>query len=133
LCEKGDIPMKTENVRTVLWHYVRKILLIVLLVFIITALICWLGGWHTLNNFGTGLMIAGFGAFVLGGFTALGGYHVARDPTYRYIQSVMPNSLAERTRRDWIDMMDSFSFLILMCSAGLLSMVGGWLVTAIFP
>jgi len=125
--------MKTENVRMELWRYARKILLIDLLVFIITAVICWLGGWRTLNRYGTGLMIAGFGAFILGGLTAFGGLNVARDPTYRYIQSVMPNSLAERTRRDWIDVMDSFSFLILLCSAGLLSMVGGWLVTTIFP
>jgi hypothetical protein len=125
--------MKTEDVRTVLWRYIRKILLIDLLVFIITALICWLGGWHTLKNFGTGLMIGGFGAFILGGLTAFGGLNVARDPTYRYIQSVMPNSLAERTRGDWIDMMESFSFLILLCSAGILSMAGGWLVTIIFP
>ena len=124
--------MKTENVRTVLWRYARKILLIDLLVFTITALICWVGGWRTLNHYGTGLIIAGFGAFVLGGFTAFGGLNVARDPTYRYIQSVMPNSLAERTRREWIDMMDSFSFLILLGSAGLLSMAGGWLVTIIF-
>jgi len=125
--------MKAESISTVIWRYVRNILLIDLVVFIITALICWLGGWHTPNNYGTGLMIAGFGAFVLGGFTALGGLGVARDPTYRYIQSVMPNSLSERTRQDWIDMMDSFSFLILLCSAGLLSIAGGWVVTVFFP
>ena len=125
--------MKAESIHIVIWRYIRKILLVDLLAFILTALVCWLGGWRTLNNFGTGLMIAGFGAIVLGGFSALGGLGVARDPTYRYIQSVMPNSLSERTRKDWNDMLDSFSFLILMASAGLLSMVGGWLVTMIFP
>ena len=125
--------MINESIRTAIWGYVRKILLIDTALIIITALVCWLGGWRTLNNYGTGLMIAGFGAIIIGGFTTFGGSQVARDPTYRYIQSVMPNSLAERTRKDWIDMLDSFSFLILLGSAGLLSMAGGWVVTMIFP
>ena len=125
--------MKTESIRTALWGYVRNILLIDAALIIITVLVCSLGGWRTLNHYGTGLMIAGFGAIIICGFTAFGGSQVARDPTYRYIQSVMPNSLAERTRKDWIDMLDSFSFLILLGSAGLLSMAGGWVVTMIFP
>jgi hypothetical protein len=124
--------MKTESVRTAIWGYMIRILLIDLVIFLITGLICWLGGWHAINNFGVGLIIAGFCAFVLGGVTAFGGTQIARDPTYRYIQSVMPNSLFDRTRQDWIDMMDSFSFFIHMVSAGLLSMGVGWLVTMIF-
>ena len=125
--------MKTETIRSAIWRYISKILLIDLAFLIVTALVCWLGGWRTITNFGTGLMIAGFAAFILGGITAFGGTTIARDPTYRYIQSVMPNSLAERTQKDWIDMMDSFSFLILLCSAGLISMAGGWVITMIFP
>ena len=125
--------MKTESVRTVLWRYAGQILLIVLAIFLITALVCWLGGWRTFNHFGTGLMIAGFGAIMLGGVTAFGGTQVARDPTYRYIQSVMSNSLSDRTRLDWNDLMDSFGFLIRLASAGILSMVAGGLLIMIFP
>ena len=125
--------MKTENVRTVLWRYARNILLILVAIILLTALICWLGGWRTINNYGNGLMIAGLGAIILGGFTAFGGTQIARNPTYRYVQSVMPNSLADRTRQDWVDMMDSYGFFILLASAGLLSIVCGWLVTIIIP
>jgi hypothetical protein len=125
--------MKIENTRTVLQQYAKKIILIDLGLFVVTALVCWLGGWRTFHYFGIGLMIAGFVAFLLGGVTAFGGTEIARNPTYRYIQSVMPNSLSERTRQDWVDMMDSFSFLILLVSAGLLSLLTGWVVTAICP
>jgi hypothetical protein len=107
--------------------------LIDLAVFILTALVCWFGGWRTIHQFGNSLMIAGFIAFLVGGVTGFGGTEIARNPTYRYIQSVMPNSLSERTRQDWMDMMDSFSFLILLVTAGLLLMAVGWVVTTIFP
>jgi hypothetical protein len=121
--------MKVEGLSTVIWRMVRNVLLTDLVIFVLTALICWLGGWFTLRGYGNGLMIAGVMAFLLGGATGFGGATIARDPTYRYIQSVMSNSLVERTHKDWIDLMDSFSFFIQMGTAGLLSVGLGWLVT----
>jgi hypothetical protein len=126
---EGVIPMKTESLRLALWRLLKKFMLVFSAICIITALICWLGGWHGLYNFGMGLMISGLCAFLLGGVTAFGGTQIARDPTYRYIQSVMPNSLSDRTRQDWTDLLDSFSFFLMMVSSGLVSMVVGWLVT----
>jgi len=125
--------MKTETIRSAIWRYASKILLVDLVVLLVTALVCWLAGLRTLNHYGTGLMIAGFVAIILGGVSALGGNQIARDPTYRYIQSVMPNSLADRTRNDWSDMMASYGFLIMMALAGLLSIAEGWVITIIFP
>jgi hypothetical protein len=125
--------MTIDNTRTVLLRYAGKILLIDLGLFITTALVCWLGDWRTLNHFGIGLMIVGFISFLIGGVTGFGSTEIARNPTYRYIQSVMPNSLNDRTRQNWADMMESFSFLILLVSAGLLSLAAGWVVTMIFP
>jgi hypothetical protein len=125
--------MKTETTRSTIWRYAIKISLVDLVVLLVTALVCWLGNFHTLNQYGTGLIIAGVVAVILGGISAFGGTQIARNPTYRYVQSVMPNSLADRTKKDWADLVDSFGFLTLMALAGFLSIVEGWVITIIFP
>jgi uncharacterized membrane protein YfcA len=121
--------MKVESISSVLWHLARTVLLIDLGVFMITALICWLAGWHTVTQYGNGLMIGGLALLLLGGVTGFGGNQIAHNPTYRYIQSVMPNRLDERSRQTWIDYLDSMRFLIFMGLAGLVSIGTGWLLT----
>jgi len=81
-----------------------------------------------MNTFATGLMYAGMGAMIVGGLSAFGGNSIARDPTYRYIQSVMPNSLAERTKKDWRENFDSINFLTWSGIAGIIATAVGYLL-----
>ncbi len=119
---------KIENLGHVLWHFVRIVLLVDLLVFIVTALVCWWIGWRTPDELGLGFMLGGFLAILLGGASLAGSVQVSRNPMYRYFQSVFPNSLPERTKQNLLDLNESSGFLILMGTAGLLAILVGWLV-----
>jgi len=121
--------MKTESSGFVILRLLGRILLANLILFIIIGAICWLGGWRTLKNYSTGLMYGGMGAMILGGLTAFGATGVARDPTYRYIQSDMVNSLSDRTKQDWQENLESISFMVWMGVAGLIAIAAGYLLT----
>ena len=121
--------MKVESYGTAIWRLVRSILIVDLLIILVTALVCWLGSWRTFHDFGVGLMVGGFVALVLGGATGLGGVNIAKNPTYRYFQSDLPNSIHERTKQNLLDLNESWGFLSLMVAAGLLSIAIGWLIT----
>jgi hypothetical protein len=114
----------------VILRLLAKILLADLAIALVTGVICWLGGWRTRPDFGSGLMIGGILTIIAGGISAFGGGQIARDPTYRYIQSVMSNSLSERTKQDWQEYMGSISFLIWAGIAGLIVTVIGYLLTS---
>lgn len=123
--------MRTESAFQVILRLLGKISLVELALFIITAAICWLGGWRTRTYFGTGLMIAGMIAVVAGGISAFGGSQIAKDPTYRYIQSVMSNSLSDRTKQDWQDNLESMSFMIWAGIAGFIAAGAGYLIITV--
>ena len=120
--------MKIESSASVILRILGKILLADSVLVIVVGAVCWFGGWRTMNTFATGLMYAGMGAMILGGLSAYGGNSIARDPTYRYIQSVMPNSLAERTKKDWRENLDSINFLIWSGIAGIIATAAGYLL-----
>jgi hypothetical protein len=132
LCfRKGGKIVKTESSGFVFLRLLGRILLADLILFIIIGAICWLGGWRTMKDYSAGLMYGGMGALLLGGLSALGGTGMARDPTYRYIQSVMSNSLSERTKRDWQENLESISFMVWMGIAGVIAIATGYLLTTL--
>ena len=120
--------MKIESSASVILRILGKILLANLILFIVVGAVCWFVGWRTMNAYATSLMYAGMGALILGGMSALGGNSLARDPTYRYIQSVMSNSLADRTKQDWRENMDSINFLTWLGIAGVIATAAGYLL-----
>jgi hypothetical protein len=126
---KGGKLIKTESIGFSLLRLLGRILLAELLLFVLVGVVCWFAGWRTLGDYAIGLMYGGMGAILLGGVTAFGGNTIARDPTYRYIQSVMPNSLSERTQNNWEENLASISFLIWMGVAGAVAIVVGYLLS----
>jgi hypothetical protein len=127
---KGGKLIKTESVGFALLRLLGRILLAELLLFVLVGVVCWFGGWRTLGDYAIGLMYGGMGAILLGGVTAFGGNTIARDPTYRYIQSDMHNSLSERTSQDWKDNLNSINFMIWVGVAGLIAVLVGYLLNA---
>jgi len=123
--------METQSSGFVILRLLGRILLADLILFIIVGVVCWFGGWRTMEDFSAGLMYGGMGAILLAGLTALGGYGIARDSTIRYIQSAIPNWLNEGKKLDWQENLESVSFVLWVGVAGAIAIVIGYLLTTL--
>jgi hypothetical protein len=111
-------------------RFLVKILIIEIVIFIATAVICWFGGWRTLSEFGNGLIYAGIVVLVFGASSVLGATRMGRNPTSRYIHTLSMGDLHDRSRRRILDIAESNAFLILMGIVGIISIaIGTWLET----
>jgi hypothetical protein len=81
-------------------HFLRDVALVEAFLALVTALVCWLIGWHSFERYGTALVWAGLLAMVLSGSTSSGS-QLFGSPNYWYAQSVMPNSLNDRLRGEF--------------------------------
>ncbi len=68
-------------------------------IFLGVALICWLGGWRTLNDYATGLFIAGAIVMGIGAASVMGSNRYTGDVTIRYIETVSDEDGKTRQRR----------------------------------
>jgi hypothetical protein len=67
----------TERLRPVLRLFLR-ISAAIPIILIVVAAICWLGGWRTVQDYGTGLIWAGVAAIAVGIMSQLGGWGLTR-------------------------------------------------------
>jgi hypothetical protein len=112
----------------VVGRFIIKIIFTEFTIFIFTGMICWLGGWHTLSEFGNCLIYVGFVAMAFGAGSMLGAMRMAKDPKLQYLQSISPDHLNNRSQQHMSDRADSYTFMILMSTAGIISMaLGTWL------
>jgi hypothetical protein len=104
------------------------IALVALGLMVIVVAICWLAGWRTASQIGSGFTLAGIGAIAAGVLSTLGGWGVMRDPQYMYAQSVSHQDTASRTRQALGDSLRSYNLAILATGAGILCIVVGALL-----
>ena len=111
-------------------RFLIKIIIIEIVIFIATAVICWFGGWRALSDFGNGLIYAGIIMMIFGSFSVLGASRSGRYPTSRYLQTLSVGDLHDRSRRRILDIAESNAFLILMGIVGIITIaLGTWLET----
>ena len=107
-------------------------MLINLGIFVAVGLICWLVGWRTLYQYGTGLMLAGTAALVFGAFSVSGRWHGGRSFDYQYAASAGVDSLRKSANRERMEASSSYAFLGQMCVIGFLPIVVGMLLQIAF-
>ena len=95
---------------------------------VIVVAICWLAGWRTAAQIGSGLTLAGIGAIAVGVLSTLGGWGLTRDPQYMLAQSVSHQDTASRTRQALGDTLRSYNLAIIATGAGILCTVVGVLI-----
>ncbi len=105
--------MEIKGLLTGIGRFLLKILISEIAVLIIVGVVCWLGGWHTLSAFGSGLTYAGIGAMLLGASSVIGSTRLAKDPAIRYVETVSQGDLDDRKNRHLLDLAESNAFLIL--------------------
>ena len=64
--------MNGQDRRPTILLFARKVLLIDLGIFIAVGVVCWLFGWRTLYNYGTGLLVVGIAVAGLGVLSQVG-------------------------------------------------------------
>ncbi len=99
---------------------------------VVVGLICWIGGWRTIDHFASGVFWAGLAAMVVGGMSVFGGTSLAQDSAYRYAQTAGDASSSDSTRRGWQDLNASYGCLVRMGIIGITSITLSEFIKAVF-
>ncbi|MCC7448622.1 MAG: hypothetical protein IT324_14475 [Anaerolineae bacterium] len=112
-------------------HFVRAVVLVDVILVLIVALVCWLGGSRNWYDYGTGLWVAG--ALVIGmGFLGMAGsWGGNRDFTYLYGQSAGAQRIPERTQQAVKDVGQGYGCILLTTAAGVVAILVGLVVQMI--
>jgi hypothetical protein len=90
--------------------------------------ICWLGGWRTGPEIANGFAWAGVAVIVFGVMSLVGNAGVTRTFAYQYSQSVGPLDIKDRVKAERRDRNESFAFMILAETVGILALLVGMLL-----
>ena len=119
--------------KTPLSLVIRGFLIIVLVDLIVIAAVASIGwwiGWTELDDFQTAIQVAGLLVLGLGLFGIKGNPDLKLKPSseHHYSRSASnPNSL-ERTQRTVFDLVQSYSFMLIMFVAAVVCLLIGWLM-----
>jgi hypothetical protein len=105
--------------------FARAIAIGVATVAALTALVCWLIGWHTWPQYGKALLGAGLFVATLGGIGFSSTNQLLGSPNFWYAQSVMPNSLFERWQMNMASLHESLDVTVVMIACGGVVMLCG--------
>ena len=89
---------------------------------------CWIAGWRSVSQIGSGLTWAGIASIAVGVLSTMGGWGVTRDPQVMLSQSVSQQSMTGRTRQGLGDSLRSYNTAIVATAAGILCIVVGTLL-----
>lgn len=112
-------------------HFLRTVFLIDLVLFAVVAIVCLLVGWHTLPQYGQGLIWGSMLAFLAGASSVITSLGLSRSPDYQYAQSVGLDRMSENVRQAMKEGRESYAFLVLAATVGVVAFaVGALLQTA---
>ncbi len=110
------------------WHFLRVVVILDLAIAALVAAACLLLGWHTLREFGDALVYASIGAWLVGAASVIRSFGMSRGADYQYAQSVGASTIDENVRQAMKESKESYGFLWLMATVGLVLFLCGVLV-----
>lgn len=123
--------MNIESRRDAILRTLRLVgiisLVMVLIVVVIGLILCWRG----LRDYGFALILAGVGAWMIGGGSMMGTLGLAGNAQYQYARTFSPNTTVDRMRQDAKDRASGGSFLLLMFVVGIAVIALGLLLMAL--
>ncbi len=111
----------------------KAVLPINLGILVLVAVSNWLGGWRTANLYGASLITAGAMIIGLAALSGIGSWVGPRDFTFQMSESAGTRNIAERAQQTAKDTVQSFSMVTTLAAAGLISVVIGVALQAVFP
>lgn len=112
-------------------YFFRTVFLIDLALFAVVALVCLLVGWHTLPQYGQGLIWGSMLAFLAGASSVITSLGLSRSPDYQYAQSVGQDRMSENVRQAMKEGHESYGFLVLMATVGVVAFAVGALLVSV--
>ena len=126
------IRIRIRRFLTTIWRSLKNIVFIELGIFATVGLICWLGGWRTLYQYGNGLMLAGVAILALGVYSNNGSRNIGRAFDYQYAASAGMDDAHQSVNREREDARASYAFMGLMFVVALVPIVVGILMQMVF-
>jgi thiol:disulfide interchange protein len=123
--------VEEESKPSFAWHFVRSVLITVVVILVVVGLICWVVGWTTADQFGRATIVGGLISIVFGLFSVAGEMGMTRSYTYQAAESAGEDTLYDRTRESQRNLVDTMQALIILGSAGVVAIVIGLLIRAI--
>ena len=120
--------MEKESYRQSIIKFFRKVLLIELCIIAVVGLICWVKGWHTIYQFGTGMIWAGIAATFTGLISGIN-----RRSTFQMYQ--MQSTLEDTQQGNKVKQIDKkqrLIFMLMALTAAAISFVTGSVVQTYF-
>lgn len=124
--------MEEESKSSAVWHFVRSVLITVVVILIVVGLICWVVGWTTADQFGKATIVGGLISIVFGLFSVAGEMGMTRSYTYQSAEMAGQDTIYDRTREAQRNLVDTMQSLIILGSAGVVAIVIGLLIRVIF-
>jgi hypothetical protein len=124
--------MEEESRSLAVWHFVRSVLITVVVILIVVGLICWVVGWTTADQFGKAAIVGGLISIVFGLFSVAGEMGMTRSYTYQSAEMAGQDTIYDRTREAQRNLVDTMQSLIILGAAGVVAIVIGLLIRAIF-
>jgi hypothetical protein len=114
---------------------IRLIVGVLLLELVILGFITLLSrylGWNTIEEIASAIEFAGFIAIGIGLLSLAGFWESTRSFSYQYSLTVGQKDGWERVQQTLVDFAQTYGFLLLMLSVGLLNLLIGWMVRLYF-
>lgn len=117
--------------RSLLYQILRIFGVVVLIVLVTVAIITgigWWAGWQTEEKFKTAIQVAGLVLIGIGFLGIKGNRDKTRSFEYKNSMSVTKDKSWKKPQRSLVDLVQSFTFLLVMFVAGGICMAIGWLM-----
>ena len=112
-------------------RFLRHAVLTNLAILAVTGLVCWFGGWRAAGDYANGLVYAGIAVMAVGGLRYFASETGVRDPAAGYY-SVNLREHHDRTQQTIAESDSAFVFMLKMGVVGLVPVVLGQLIKAVF-
>ena len=112
-------------------YFLRTVILIDLALFAAVAFISVIVGWHTLAQYGQGMIWGSLLAFLVGASSVITSMGLSKSPDYQYAQSVGQDKMSENVRQAMKEGHASYGFLLLMACVGVVAFAAGVLLVSV--
>lgn len=106
--------MENQSPTTPYLRFVRKVVLVCVLIMIAAGITCWLLGWRGVRQYGDGVTLTGMIAVAIGFYSLIGASTAGKGIPYQYAETGSRATPYERARQFVKDINQAYTFPVSM-------------------